>query len=377
MSSEKTMNDVLGIIEKYKIENMEFLYKNGFSANNLCLLLAELSEKLKCGMNNDLMRVYSIASAENGFLFGSVQRDYQKVELWLEFSEYSQLLYRSLKEEKEFSERLKKLIVLQKKSKKKVEIDRSEQAEIYSMAIEHRFLYKARNSNVFLENIGELVRCVNSDNELRKIKPYVYTAVLSRKHKMMTERNGYTPNIVNVFEPIEYKTLADNGKNFATYQEYVELYEQLRRRYYEVSDIGFTDYCFANLSNLSEWYYANCKADADIPMNLKQSVAFMSELVKKYNVKSPLYEFIKENPVLEIAYLNELEDTSQWSDYIDAVKQNSDISEFAYQLYKAAGADKITDEKEKAIQYAELCLEQLVDKINRETIINLVDCFKR
>ena len=38
------------------------------------------------------------------------------------------------------------------------------------------------------------------------------------------------------------------------------------------SDISLCDYCFANLSPLSEWYYSNCEPNEDIPMNLRRKI---------------------------------------------------------------------------------------------------------
>ena len=72
-------------------------------------------------------------------------------------------------------------------------------------------------SDVLAENIGELIRQVNANNRLKQIKPYIYTAVLSRKTKKMTDRKGFIPNIKNIFKPMVYKIEKDNGKNFDCY----------------------------------------------------------------------------------------------------------------------------------------------------------------
>ncbi|MDE5768152.1 MAG: hypothetical protein K2H82_02085, partial [Oscillospiraceae bacterium] len=130
-----------------------------------------------------------------------------------------------------------------------------EQLLLYQIAVQYDFLYRGRKSNLFSANIAELVRKVNQHPELKKIKPYVYSAILSRKHKFMLEHKDYSPNFNNIFQRKEYKINTDNGKNFDTYQSYLELYDQLRRHYQDESDIDFSDYCFAHLSNLSEWYY--------------------------------------------------------------------------------------------------------------------------
>ncbi|MCM1235124.1 MAG: hypothetical protein NC489_33915 [Ruminococcus flavefaciens] len=36
--------------------------------------------------------------------------------------------------------------------------------------------------------------------------------------------------------------------------------------------MGLCDFCFANLSPLSEWYYMNCEPNEDIPMCLSRKI---------------------------------------------------------------------------------------------------------
>ena len=124
-------------------------------------------------------------------------------------------------------------------------------------------------SDVLEENIGELIRQVNANNRLKQIKPYIYTAVLSRKTKKMTDQKGFIPNIKSIFKPMIYKIERDNGKNFDRYQTYLELYDHLKRVYDGEYDKNLTDYCFTHFSNLSEWFYDNCKPDDNIPMPFK------------------------------------------------------------------------------------------------------------
>ncbi len=75
-----------------------------------------------------------------------------------------------------------------------------------------------------------------------------------------------------IFQYQEYNILKDNGKNFNQYQSELELYDHLRRAYLEDADIDFCDYCFANLSPLSEWYYMNCELNEEIPMVIDRKI---------------------------------------------------------------------------------------------------------
>ena len=107
--------------------------------------------------------------------------------LWLDCSEKSERLTEAIKRESV----LKARMLSASKSvtaNAAAETDLEEQAFLYRMAVQNTFLYKIKSGNIFLENVGELIRKVNANQQLKAIKPYVYFAILSRKHKMMMER---------------------------------------------------------------------------------------------------------------------------------------------------------------------------------------------
>ena len=126
---------------------------------------------------------------------------------------------------------------------------------------------------------SELTRKVNSDGMYSRIKPYIYSAVLTRKREYMLNHKHYSPNIRAVLKRTEYNIHKDNGKNFNNYKAYLELYAHMRECFADESDLALSDHCFANLSNLSEWFYENCEAKGDIPMTLHQVIEWMAEMV--------------------------------------------------------------------------------------------------
>lgn len=115
---------------------------------------------------------------------------------------------------------------------------------------------------------------INSDEKLRRVKPYGIFAVLARKTGMIQKREHFIPNLKAVFQYQDYNIYRDNGKNFNQYHSELELYDQLRKSYFDDNDIdiSFCDFCFANLSPLSEWYYQNCEPNEDIPMTLGRKI---------------------------------------------------------------------------------------------------------
>lgn len=191
---------------------------------------------------------------------------------------------------------------------------------------------------------------------------------------MMTERQNYSPNIANVFEYMDYRISSDNGKNFDTYQSYTELYEQLRRHYEDECDMELTDYCFANLCNLSRWYYENCAPNEEIPESLTQMIEDEAEIILLSGDYPDILGFIEANPVLEIAYRNVLAE-GEWQDFITAMQNGMDIQPYTQRLYESVNAEKISTDTDKAMKYAELCLLQFMENVNRKILIDAADNF--
>ena len=50
--------------------------------------------------------------------------------------------------------------------------------------------------------------------------------------------------------------------------------------------MAFSDFCFAMLSNLSEWYYLYCETNEDIPRNLMRTVKML---------KAPMFPMLSED----------------------------------------------------------------------------------
>lgn len=365
-----TFKEAVESADRYRRNFFDLLQKYGICQNNISMMIAQLYNIISERQNDELLSLYTVLATEKCLLFGDIEDDEQKVLCWLKHSEKSEKFYKAVRTEKNYEMRLKQLSGFSENDGLK-ETDAEEQFILYQIALQYDFLYKSRKNTFFMENIGELVRKVNSCEELRVIKPYVYSAVLCRKHKLITERKSYSPNFANIFEKTNYRINSDNGKNFDTYKSYVELYEQLRRQYQDECDIDFSDYCFSHLSNLSEWYYENCEPNEEIPMT--------PELMTKYLIASiPLKELeniTKKQPVLEISYHNILLNETEWLDMIHEVQDGADISDYRERLYNMAGGAKICRDRKLALKYAELYLCIFMENINRRILQDCVTYF--
>ena len=188
---------------------------------------------------------------------------------------------------------------------------------------------------------------------------------------MMLEREDFSPNIKDVFKVKEYKIYSDNGKNFDTYQSYLELYEQLKRHYNDECDVEFSDYCFANLSNLSQWYYQNCEPNEDIPKDFRAEVTSYfsdNQLVK--------CEFDFDNPVLEIAFKNTLnENPNILKEFVNQRYNRENTEETVEQFCKLSGAEKISKDTENTRQYAESYLVGVMEDNIKNMLIDAIEEF--
>ena len=246
---------------------------------------------------------------------------------------------------------------------------------LYEMAIENTFLYNARKNNIFLHNLGELVRLVNANECYRAVKPYIYFAVLSRKHKLMMEREHYSPNIPKIYDYQEYTIQRDNNKNFNTYQSYLELYGQLRESYEGEIDGALTDYCMANTSNLCEWFYENCEPDDVIPMSLSQVAEVLSNGIWLMSEETDVGEFMEANPVFEIACQNLLACTEDWKDFISAMQNGEELLPYAERLYQRAVETVPCADRDGALVYTQCLLYHYMEEYNRQLLVKAVNHF--
>lgn len=350
---------------EYKNEFYSLLKSHGIDSRIPEIILIDICKQTQFYRDEGMFRLYCMAAADRILLFENITDKEQMILCWLDIKDKAEELMAYLQGLPVYRKRLEKLVKSIKKSPTE-KADLEEQANLYKMSLEHGFIYKyGYKNNLYLNNVGELVRLVNSNEQLKSVKPYVYSAVLSRKHKMMLERADYTPNIKDVFKYKGYKIYDDNGKNFDTYQSYLELYEQLQRYYSDDPevDISFSDYCFATLSNLSEWYHENCKPNEHIPMQMKRTI------LKYYGFKSwffksipDLGDFAEGNPVMEIAFDNTLDNHFDlFKEFVNAVYNEEDAQKYVKEFYRLSEAEKLSPDKKKGLLFARLYLTSAME----------------
>lgn len=360
-----TYADALSEAEKYRSRFFDTLTVLGVKHGNISRICFDVAQLLKKDQSDNVLFVYTALLSENGLLFGKITDDEQKIRLWDEQHKYSEYLIGRIKSERILRERFKEIINHVPKYGSSV-VDSEEQSLLYNISAEHPFLAKYMGG-IYLDNLGELIRKVNSDELYPKIKPYIYFAVLSTKRKMMLTHRHHSPNLSTVFKRNEYSIAKNNGKNVYTYKAYLELYCHLRECYADESDIALSDYCFANLNNLSEWFYENCEQTTEIPMTLRRTADMFSRVIELCDYTC---DYMDENPALDTAYDNVLYGGGEYTDFINAMRRDEDISEYALRLYDEAKARRFCNDKDTAVEYAKVCLLMYMENVNRDVLIN-------
>lgn len=365
-----TFDEALKSTNKFREDFFNLLKNCRIESGIPEIILIDLCKQMEVCKDNDMLNLYCMAVTDKGLLFENLSDNEQRILLWLEQKKDAELLMDYLQNVPKYKAMIDKLSKSIKIDTVE-EIDLEEQANLYNMALQHGFIYKNGRNNIFLNNVGELIRQVNSNNYLKAAKPYIYSSVLCRKHKMMLEREEFSPNIKDIFKVKSYKIDSDNGKNFDTYQSYLELYEQLKRHYGDECDVEFSDYCFANLSNLSQWYYQNCEPNEDIPKNFRAEVT--SYFSDNQFIKC---EFDFYNPVLEIAFENTLNENPEiLKEFVSQRYNRENTEETVEQFCKLSGAEKISKDTENAKKYAESYLINVMEDNIKNMLIDAIEEF--
>ena len=357
----------------FKEKYVQLLQKYHISNQNIVILCHDLISQIhQSPENQDLQYLYFCTVTDTGLLNeinAEGRTEEQIIRNHIRQQERIQELTDFIQEQAKCR---KKLYLLKENLKKGVPVQNinctQEFQLLYELTIQHIFLYGADKKPIYRDNLQSLLLHLNSDATLKSLKPYLIFAMLSRKHGMMQNRGNFIPNLQTAFQYQEYQIHTDNGKNFNLYQSYLELYDHLRRFYADDStiDLSFCDFCFGNLSPLSDWYYDNCQPDIDIPMNLKQKVKnaislcfpmlFCYDDYSDYDIG----EFEAIHPeILQI--WQQMADMELIGQFLEFLSQSADISECTKKLPYS----------KKYPLFVELFLYQLAEMTLYEQMIDL------
>ncbi len=265
-----TFDEAQQRVKQFKEQFYGLLAKYSIGSQNLIVTCYDLMEQIRCQPDNpDLQYLYFCIMTDVGLLNRALgeRTEEQEIRNYLRQNELIQGLTAFLKSQSESIGKYEELLEYLKKPIKTKDAECEEESDfLYHLTIQHTFLHDSIKNEIYKDNLKSLLIHINNDEKLKSIKPYIIFAVLARKTGMMQKRAHFMPNLKAIFQYQDYNILKDNGKNFNQYQYELELYDHLRRAYSDEADIDFCDFCFANLSPLSEWYYLYCEPNEEIPM---------------------------------------------------------------------------------------------------------------
>lgn len=299
-----TLNEANQKVKQFKEKFNTLLEKYAIGTQNLVVTCYDLIELIKQQPDNfDLQYLYFCIVTDVGLLNNILgnRTEEQEIRNYILQNEAIQELTEFLKSQ---TESIKKYHELLEYLKKPIKVEISEYSEesdfLYHLTIQHTFLYDSIKNNIYKDNLKFLLMYINNDKRLKIIKPYIIFAVLSRRTGMMQKREHFIPNLKAIFQYQEYSILKDNGKNFNQYQSELELYDHLRRSYFDDNDIDidFCDFCFANLSPLSEWYYLHCEPNEEIPMTIGRKILSVMPLSFPNILSYEDYNSLNEDEIL-------------------------------------------------------------------------------
>lgn len=278
-----TFEEALSAAEGEKEHFFDTLKKYGIYSRDISSVCYNVAELLKKEQNDDILFLYISLLSEHILLFDDITDNEQKITLWLDHRKHFEYIQKRIRAERILKKRFNKLIN-HKPDFSSTVYSIEEPSLLYKISEEHGIIAK-NNNDIYIENLGELVRKTNSDALYSRIKPYIYSTIILKKRKHMAEHKNYSPNISTVFNRYDYSISHDNRKNYKKYMAYIELYCHMKDVFTDESDIALSDYCFANLSNISEWFYENYEPSDEIPMALKYIIRAYADYLNFWHIE--------------------------------------------------------------------------------------------
>lgn len=274
-----TFDKACNCVNIFKEKFNYLLSKYSIGSQNLVVTCYDLMERIiQQSDNPDLQYLYFCIMTDFGLLNDINFSDHTKeqdIRNYFRQQELIQELTAFLKCQTESNKKLYEIREYLKKPRREKNIKCVEETDfLYNLTTQHTFLHDSIKNKIYKDNLEFLLININSDEKLKSVKPYIIFSAIARRTGKMQKRENFSPNLKIIFQYQDYSIYRDNGKNFNMYQSELELYDHLKRSYieYDYIDIELCDFCFANLSPLSEWYYTNCEPNEDIPMNIKRKI---------------------------------------------------------------------------------------------------------
>lgn len=127
----------------------------------------------------------------------------------------------------------------------------SEHEIVFNLMMKHRYAPGDTNPGILRDNLGEISSFIQGAG-LCNISPLIWFLVIVHNQKKLCRKPGFMVNPQNILRYQEYNILQNNGKNFDQYEQYCNLYLDLKEAF-QHADLPLCDFGFLKCSNLAQW----------------------------------------------------------------------------------------------------------------------------
>ena len=284
-----TKEQALKLADEF-IEEITALYnKYGIEKRQKAIMLEDIC-KMADANDPEQLKLVCAFTADYGLLFGDTSGDH-KIACWLRdvpLALEMQRLVTVRREKRDLMRNIKKC------TKSESSLSASHYLEVFDLLAGNGYADGISDLSVLKNNLADIERIIGAYEGFDKIAPFVYYQTLVRNSKKMLEKPDYQLNAESLFKYQEYSIDADNGKNFDTYTDYLQLYIDLLDIFPE-ADKELCEVCYLDTSNLGEWNYDNASTD-DMPMYIDDKVGIKAFFAFDEGLDE--FEFFRKNDVV-------------------------------------------------------------------------------
>jgi len=248
---------------------LDTLHRYGLPVEDRLKLCQHLCDRASGEPSRELLRLYCDIACDGGFLLDMERAGDDGAVCWLYGKKDADEMYAYLSERAQLNDRFRGTIETAKRFKLP---DLVGGADIFNRADEVFQAYvqifkPAKNQNMLLDNIAQLLLIADHAEELASIKPLFLYRMLTRHGKRLKTSEALKIDFHALWNYQKYHFEQDNGKNFQTNMCYLQLFFRLCDifRSDAAVDLTLCIHGFEQLSNLREFYKLYPPKDIEIP----------------------------------------------------------------------------------------------------------------
>ncbi len=248
--------------------------KYSLDADNKFICCKELQEKASSMADDELEFLLHALLFEKGILFNQFDEERtleQDLQCYLDLLEEKDILSASIKKHQRYAVEFRSLADYKPKNRTAANAPSNYLTDFLLTKIIEFFPKESKGCNDTLAyNISLLCATLDDNPALQRVAPFFIFQVTTGHLSRFCRNETFNYDYEKLWSYNEFKIATDNGKNFKRHQLVLQFFLDLCDFFsdQEGFDPVFSHYCFANTSNLNEWFHTNCQVDEQIPLDL-------------------------------------------------------------------------------------------------------------